>query len=138
MYCVKSIHANVLIFVSICCEYIFQYFKYNLWSIYEKIQNGGQDGRQNYIFLGVFTLHCEECIHKNHTCYMINISFYIPKVLYKCVDYEIVCCSCHVWGLTSLFKMASKMAAVKMKNLNYAFFTNMSNRSRQTQLFCDY
>ena len=53
-------------------------------------------------------------IQNNHNFNMVNIIFYTPKGLYKCVDYEIVCCNCHVWELTSLSKMASKMAAVRM------------------------
>ena len=49
----------------------------------------------------------------------VNKGFYIPKYSYKCVDYETACCSYDFCGPTSLFKMASKMAA-KIGEINVA------------------
>ena len=46
----------------------------------------------------------------------VNKGFYIPKCSYKCVDYETACCTEHFSGPTSLFKMASKMAAKNSRN----------------------
>ena len=49
----------------------------------------------------------------------VNKGLYIPKCSYKCVDYWTACCSCDFCGPTSLFKMASNMAA-KIGEINVA------------------